>query len=77
MARAVINTEFPSAGETANVLGVSRANTLRLIDLAKRTVSSSRNDRSRARTHGKKAASKRARKSGHRSQVCIPKCAVR
>ena len=63
MARAVIDTAFPSARDTADVLGVSRLNTLRLIDLAKRTATSSRTSRSKAKPNGKKAASRARRKS--------------
>lgn len=62
MARAVIDAPFPSARETADVLGVSRMYTRRLIDLAKQTAPS-RSRRSEAKRNGNKAASRARRKS--------------
>ena len=62
MARAVITSEFASASETAEVLGVSRANTEKLIQLAEQSLASARHRRSKAKHNGAKAISKKARK---------------
>jgi hypothetical protein len=59
MSRAIIKSEFASAAETAEVLGVSRANTQKLIQMAERALSSNR--RSKAKNGARKIAS-RARK---------------
>lgn len=65
MARAVIDTPFPSPKETADVLGVSVIRTRRLMDLAKETVAASRSRRSKAKANDKKTAS-RARRTSRR-----------
>ncbi len=59
MSRAIIKSGFASAAETAEVLGVSRAHTQKLIQMAERALSSNR--RSKAKNGARKIAS-RARK---------------
>lgn len=60
MARVVIKSGFASATETAEVLGVSRANTEKLIRMAERAVSSNRR-RSKAK-NGARTIARRTRK---------------
>jgi hypothetical protein len=62
MARAVITSGFASANETAEVLGVSRANTEKLIQLAEQSLASARHRRGKAKHNGAKAIGKKARK---------------
>jgi hypothetical protein len=62
MARAVITSGFASASETAEVLGVSRANTEKLIQMAEQSLASARHRRSKAKHNGAKAISRKARK---------------
>jgi hypothetical protein len=61
MARAVI-TRFASAKETAEVLGVSRANTEKLIQMAEQSLASARHRRSKAKHNGAKMIGRKARK---------------
>jgi hypothetical protein len=60
MSRAIIRSGFASATETAEVLGVSRAKTDKLIRLAERALSSSRR-RSKAK-NGARTIARKARK---------------
>ena len=62
MARAVITTDFASPAETAQVLGVSRANREKLVRMAELTISRSDSRRGRARSNGARTISRKARK---------------
>jgi hypothetical protein len=62
MARAVITSGFASAGETAEVLGVSRVDTEKLIQMAEQSLAAARHRRSKAKHNGAKANGKKARK---------------
>jgi len=62
MARATITGDFASAAETAKVLGVSRANTERLVRLAERTVSRRRNRKDKTKSNGAKKMAARKRR---------------
>jgi hypothetical protein len=61
MARAVITIDFASATETAEVLGVSRANTKKLIQMAEQSLAAARHRRSKAKHNGAKANGRKAR----------------
>jgi hypothetical protein len=60
MSRAIIRSGFASATETAEVLGVSRAKTEKLIRMAERALSSTRG-RSKAK-NGPRTIARKARK---------------
>jgi hypothetical protein len=62
MARAVITTDFASPAETAQVLGVSRANREKLVRMAELAISRTRNRRGKAGSNGARTISRRARK---------------
>jgi len=62
MARAVITTEFASPAETAQVLGVSRANREKLVRMAELAISRSDSRRSKAGSNGARTIPRRARK---------------
>jgi len=62
MARAVITTEFASPAETAQVLGVSRANREKLVRMAELAISRSDSHRGKAGGNGARTISRRARK---------------
>jgi hypothetical protein len=62
MPKAVITSGFASASETAQVLGVSRANAEKMIQRAEQSLASARNPRGKAKTNGTKAVSRKARK---------------
>jgi len=62
MARAVITTDFASPAETAQLLGVSRANREKLVRMAELAISRSDSRRGKARSNGARTISRRARK---------------
>jgi hypothetical protein len=62
MARAVITTDFASAAETAQVLGVSRANREKLVQMAELAISRTGRRRGKAKNNGARTVSRRARK---------------
>ena len=62
MARAVITTDFASAAETAQVLGVSRANREKLVQMAELAISRTGSRRGKAKNNGARTVFKRARK---------------
>jgi hypothetical protein len=62
LARAVITSGFASASETAEVLGVSRVDTEKLIQMAEQSLASARHRRSKAKPNGAKANGRKARK---------------
>jgi hypothetical protein len=62
MARAVITTDFGSAAETAQVLGVSRANREKLVQMAELALSRTGSRRGKAKNNGARTVSRRARK---------------
>ena len=62
MARAVITTDFASPAETAQVLGVSRANREKLVQMAELAISRTGNRRGKAKNNGARTISRRARK---------------
>jgi len=66
-----ITSAFATAGITADVLGVPRARTRSLIDLAKQTLASAASgiklrSTSREKSHASKAPASRTRKKAHR-----------
>ena len=62
MARAVITTDFASAAETAQVLGVSRANREKLVQMAELAISRIGSRRGKAKNNGARTVPRRARK---------------
>lgn len=62
MARAVITTDFASPAETAQVLGVSRANREKLVRMAELAISRTGSRRGKAGSNGARTISRRARK---------------
>ena len=62
MARAVITTDFASPAETAQVLGVSRANREKLVRMAELAISRTGSRGGKAGSNGVRTISRRARK---------------
>ena len=62
MARAVITTDFASPAETAQVLGVSRANREKLVRMAELAISRTGSRRGKAGSNRARTISRRARK---------------
>ena len=62
MARAVITSDFASPAETAQVLGLSRANREKLVRTARLAISRSDSRRGKDRSNGARTISRRTRK---------------
>jgi hypothetical protein len=62
MARTAITTDFPSPAETAQVLGVSRAQREKLVRMAELAISQTASRRRKARNNGSRTVYRRARK---------------